>query len=108
MRKGVLILAAILAVSAASKVDTLVFAPWTSSSHSELMEAAYALLTTFMHSEFFAVEGERDMFAFLEEAGKASILSESASTKSEWIRSYCQQRYSASTCDLLHLSLKSR
>ena len=48
------------------------------------------------------------MFAFLEEAGKASILSESASTKSEWIRSYCQQRYSASTCDLLHLSLKSR
>ena len=74
MRKGVLILAAILAVSAASRVDTLVFAPWTSSSHSELMEAAYLLLTTFMHSEFFAVEGERDMFAFLEEAGMDSIV----------------------------------
>lgn len=43
MHKGILVFAAILAVSIASRVDTLVFAPWTSSSHSELMEAAYLL-----------------------------------------------------------------
>ena len=48
------------------------------------------------------------MFTFLEEVGKAGIASKSNAEMADWIRSYCELHYGASTCGLLNLSLKSR
>lgn len=108
MHTGILICVIVLSTSIASRVDTLVFAPWVSSSQSDLFEAALHCLNEVTRREFFSVEREQDLFSFLEEAEKADFSSASSEDKFNWILAYCQQHYNADTCELLRVSLKTR
>ena len=108
MRLAILCLL-LLSLTHSSRVDTLLFAPWTSSTRSSLLEAAYLFsFIPIKYREFFSYYGEDDYKAFVTSLVVENKELEDVNDMESWIMDFCQTRYSSDVCSLLKLSQKSR
>ena len=89
-------------------MDTLLFAPWTSSTQSLLYEAGSILQCLFNCREFFSNVSDAAFLEFVKRVITEVKIDFPTEQKKKWVFEYCDSHFEKETCELLHLSLVTR
>lgn len=104
----ILFLFYLLPLGSPSRVDTLLFAPWTSSTQSLLYEAGSILQCLFNCREFFSDVSDAAFLEFVKRVITEVKIDFPTEQKKKWVFEYCDSHFEKETCELLHLSLVTR